>query len=131
MELDSATKNQLQLLCDTVLYADAQFFLKDHRAPDNKQLNGLLAYARNAKTLASYIARQRERNWGEGYKGHYSAFFGALDRTLRSMKELVLPVNSATGDKLSKQGVQVALNILCRAFIQHLVAHALFLSKKS
>lgn len=131
MELDAAAKNQLQLLCDTVLYADAQNFVKEHHPPDNNQLNGLLAYAKNAKVLASYVARQRERNWGEGYKGHYSAFFGALDRTLRSMKELAPPTHPTTGEKLSKQGVQAALDILYRAFIHHLVAHALFLSKKS
>lgn len=131
MELDAAAKNQLQLLCDTVLYADAQNFLKEHCPPDNNQLNGLLAYARNAKTLASYVARQRERNWGEGYKGHYSAFFGALDRTLRSLKELTPATNPSTGKKFSKKEAQAALDILCRSFIHHLVAHALFLSKKS
>ena len=129
--MEQLLKEQLKLLSDTALYAEAQNFLKEHQPPDNSQLNGLLAFSRNAKELASYVSRQRERNWGEGYKGHYSAFFGALDRTLRNTKDFLPQVNSATGQKLSKTDTRAAQDILSREFIHHLVAHALFAAGKS
>ena len=131
MALQEILQAQLHLLSDTVLYADAQNFLKEHRPPDNNQLNGLLAFSRNAKELGKYVSRQRERNWGEGYKGHYAAFYGALDRTLRGLKERIPPTNPATNEKLTKQETQAALDILYREFAQHLVAHAMFITKIS
>ncbi len=129
--LNAILKEQLRHLSDTVLYAEAQKFLKEHQPPDHSQLNGLLAFSRNAKELTGYVTRQRERNWGEGYKGHYSAFYGALDKTLRNMKDFLLQINSAVDQKISKADTRAAQDILSREFIHHVVAHALFAARKS
>lgn len=131
---------RINLLSDTVLYAEAVAFVAEHPMPKQSQLMGLQQFSRTWDELKDYINHQRGRDWGRDTTT--PLFYDALRDYLgtgggKKPASLFQRITDAFGlvaaEGLTKQqqrdATEAWAGALAAAFITHLVCAALVVPK--
>ncbi len=125
-----ADQRKIQLLSDTVLYREAQDFIKQNSTIDGqKQLYSLVNYSQTWEELEKFVAHQKERDW-LGSKTYYKQFYMALHAYLKQLrdnveKEWFSPEAELTKVQRRKWVDDYAI-LVAREFFQHLTAENLY-----
>jgi len=129
MELTIDQRTQIRLLSDYVLYPEAEQFIAKHGTIEGqKQMNGLLNYARSIEDLTRFVKHQGSRDW-LGSKAYYRDFYNALRTYLDSLRRRVKAEFGLVPEELTRTQKRELTNAfaeaLAREFVQHLAAENL------
>lgn len=133
LKRDQIDWTTIHLISDHVLYPEAVEFIARHQAIEGqKQMAGLVEYARSWEDLTRFVNHQRQRDW-LGAKAYYKQFYEHLYRYLQDLQQRVKTKFGFVGEGLTRAQERAQTEryaqILAQEFIQHLAAENLWREK--